>query len=291
MTPGAPEDLPPQWPLAEFSQTAKIMPYRWHLADLGEGDEVLLLHGAGASAHSWGDLARILARSYRVLAPDLPGHGLTRARGMRAGLADMTTDLAALMAGIGSQPKVIIGHSAGGALALSLSQKLTTPPSAVIVLNGALEDFQGLAGFLFPLMARFLALNPLAAPFLARSAVNPAAIERLIRGTGSEISQDGLDRYRRLISDRRHVAGTLAMMASWSLAPLSRELPHIAVPVLFLHGEKDEAVAPDVAMRAAATIPNARIEVLDGLGHLIHEEAPSRIADRISAFLSGTPPG
>lgn len=286
---GPPEPLPPDWPLADVSHTVSISPYRWHLADLGHGPGMLLLHGAGASAHSWGGLAPILADRHHILAPDLPGHGLTRARGMRAGLPAMTTDIGAFLQGLGAAPEVILGHSAGGALALSLALHLERKPRAVIVLNGALENFQGLAGVMFPIMARMLALNPLAAPLLAHSAGNPGAVERVIATTGTILSPEGLEHYRRLIRDRRHVSGTLAMMAAWSLTGLTRALPDIELPVLFLHGAKDEAVHPDVARRAAAMMPNAQLEVIEGLGHLIHEEAPAAIADRVKDFLGALP--
>ena len=282
---GPPEPLPDDWPLHTDSHTAAIAPYRWHLAMLGSGPDMLLLHGAGASAHSWGRLAPLLTQSHRILAPDLPGHGLTRARGMRAGLEPMTQDLQALLQGLGAQPEVIVGHSAGGALALSLALRLEPRPR-VVVLNGALENFQGLAGVMFPVMARMLALNPLAAPFLARSAGNPGAVERVISATGTQLPPEELRHYRRLIGDRRHVSGTLAMMAAWSLTALSARLPEIDLPVLFLHGSGDEAVHPDVARRAHARMPDATLDVIDGLGHLIHEEAPDEIAARIRAFIT-----
>ena len=285
LAPGPPEPLPADWPLRADSHTAAIAPYRWHLALRGDGPDMLLLHGAGASAHSWGGLAPMLAETHRILAPDLPGHGLTRARGMRAGLAPMTQDLQALLQGLGARPSVIVGHSAGAALALSLALRLEPQPR-VVVLNGALENFQGLAGVMFPIMARMLALNPLAAPFLARSAGNPGAVERVIGATGTRLPPSELRHYRRLIGDRRHVSGTLAMMAAWSLTQLARQLPQIDLPVLFLHGAQDEAVHPDVARRACDRMPNASLDVIEGLGHLIHEEAPAEIAARICGFIT-----
>lgn len=247
-----------------------------------------MLHGAGASAHSWGGLAPLLADSFRLTLPDLPGHGWTRAHGMRrAGLEAMAADLARLVTELDAVPEVIIGHSAGGAVALELARQLRPEPRAVVILNGALENFQGLAGVMFPMMARLLALNPLAAPLLARSARNPQAVDRVIKATGSDLGSDALQAYRHLIQDRNHVAGTLAMMAAWRLDGLARALPEIALPVLFLHGAHDAAVAPDVARRAVEKMPQARLEVLEGLGHLIHEEAPDLVQTHIRTFLDG----
>ncbi|MBF9029281.1 alpha/beta fold hydrolase [Rhodobacterales bacterium HKCCE3408] len=282
MIPGPPEPLPPGWPLARMSFTAAVAPYRWHLAVAGKGPDVALIHGAGASAHSWRHLLPVLAEDHRVIAPDLPGHGKTRARGMRSGLEPMAADLAALFEGIEAKPRLLVGHSAGGALALSLAGRLK--PEGIVVLNGALENFRGPAGFLFPAIAKMLSINPFAAPLLARSATNPGAVERVIGATGARIDAEGLENYRHLIADRAHVAGTLAMMASWSLNGLTRDLPHIDTPVLFLHGSEDQAVSPDVSRRAAAMMPNAEIEVIPGVGHLLQEEAPAVVAERIRAF-------
>lgn len=285
MIPGAPGALPPDWPLAAMSHTAKVAPYRWHLAAGGVGHDMLLLHGAGASAHSWGALVPHLHRRFRVLAPDLPGHGLTRAQGLRSALPAMTQDLAALIKGIGAAPRVIIGHSAGGALALSLAAALPRPPRAVVVLNGAVENFRGAAGVLFPAMARALTLNPFVAPVVSQTGAGPGVVERLIAGTGAKLPASAIGPYQYLIRDRRHVAGTLAMMSSWSLSGLQSLLPKIEVPTLFLHGAKDRAVDADVPHRAAKAMPAAEVEVLSGLGHLVHEEAPKRVAERIMAFL------
>jgi len=60
----------------------------------------------------------------------------------------------------------------------------------------------------------------------------------------------------------------------------------VANPVLLLHGAKDPAIPPDWARDAASWLPAARLELLPGLGHLAHEEAPQAIAARIAAFLA-----
>lgn len=285
-----PEGLPSDWPNVEHSRLLHCGAHRWHVQQMGEGPDVVLIHGAGASTHSWAGLAPHLAPRWRVTAFDLPGQGFTRA-GTRArmGLPDMAQDIAGLLAELPVRPRLIVGHSAGAALALALSLKSGTRPAGVVCLNGALENFRGLAGVLFPAMARLMAINPLTGLFLS-SGVSDGAVERLLASTGSSLPPEGIARYRRLISDRRHVEGTLAMMAAWSLTGLHRELPRIPVPVRFLHGANDLAVSPEVARRAARLIPEARVSVLDGVGHLVQEEAPGRTARDIEAFAATLTP-
>jgi len=246
---------------------------------------VVLLHGAGGATHSWRDLAPLLARKWRVLAPDLPGHGFTRLGALQRSSVDlMAADLETLLDKRGAAPAAIVGHSAGGALALRMAQIAARPPAAIVGLNAALDSFDGAAGFLFPMLARALALNPLVAPAMARLA-QPGTVQRLIEGTGSRLDARGLALYGACVSEARHVDGTLTMMAQWRLERLRAGLPHTGVPTLLLAAEGDRAVSPETSERAARRMPRAEAVRLPGLGHLAHEEAPEDVARRIDAFL------
>ncbi len=275
------------WPNADRSAFLQSRPHRWHLQDIGPAGApvVLLLHGAGGATHSWRDLAPLLARRWRILAPDLPGHGFTRLGALqRSSLDLMAADLETLLGKRGAAPAAIVGHSAGGALALRMAQIAERPPSAIVGLNAALDSFDGAAGYLFPMLARALALNPLVAPVMARLA-QPGMVQRLIEGTGSRLDARGLALYRACVSDARHVDGTLTMMAQWRLERVRAALPRTDVPTLLLAAEGDRAVSPATSDRAARRMPMAEVVRLPGLGHLAHEEAPEEVAGRIDAFL------
>ena len=278
------------WPHAGHSTFVQARPHRWHLQEMGpeEAPVVLLLHGTGGASHSWRDVAPILAARYRVLVPDLPGHGFTRLGALqRSSLELMTQDLTNLMDKRGLRPAAIVGHSAGGALALRMAQKAEAPPRAVVGINAALESFEGAAGWLFPMMAKALALNPFVAPAVARM-VRPASVERLIEGTGSRLDAVGLALYRACICDARHVDGALTMMAQWRLQGMVDAIPRTDLPVLLLAADRDRAVPSETAARIAARLPQGEVEMLPGLGHLAHEEAPEAVTKRITAFLDRT---
>lgn len=273
------------WPHAEHSRFVRAVPHRWHVQEMGQGPHLLLLHGAGGTTHSWRDLMPILARTHRVVAIDLPGQGFTRlGTKARSGLNPMAEDIARLCAQEGWQPRALIGHSAGAAVALRLADRLSGPPDAVIGINAALEPFDGAARWLFPMMAKMLALNPLTAPVLAATMTGPG-VDNLLRGTGSDIDPAGRALYRAAIGDRRHVDGTLTMMAQWRPEDLMAHLPRIGLPVLLIAGDRDRAVSPDIATRAAALLPQGTALQLEGLGHLAHEEAPDMVAAHILRFL------
>jgi magnesium chelatase accessory protein len=274
------------WPNREASRFVAARPHRWHVQEMGAGPLLLLLHGAGGATHSWRDLMPALARDYRVVALDLPGQGFSRAGNrLRLGLDGMAEDIAALLKHEGMTPAAVIGHSAGGALALRLASVLPVPPRAVVGLNPALGKFRGIAGWLFPMMAKALAVNPFTAPLVARTASSGPSVRALIRSTGSELDARGLELYRRLLADPAHVDGTLAMMAQWNLDPLIAGLPRIETPTLLLTGGRDAAVPPATSATAAARMPHAVWRNDPDHGHLMHEEAPGATAAAIRDFL------
>jgi len=274
------------WPNREHSRFVRHRPHYWHLQVAGEGPVVLLLHGTGGATHSWRDVFPILARHYRVVSLDLPGQGFTRmgAR-QRCGLDAMSQDISALLDGEDLLPDAIVGHSAGAALALRMVRDLRQPPKAIVGINAALENFKGMAGWLFPMMARMMALNPFSASEISRWLGNATGVEYMIAGIGSRISPEGLTLYRRLVADRHHTDATLAMVAQWTLEGMWHDLPGVEVPTLLIVGEADRAVPPETSARAARRLPQAELLRLPGLGHLAHEEAPQEVTAHIEAFL------
>jgi magnesium chelatase accessory protein len=176
---------------------------------------------------------------------------------------------------------VVVGHSAGVAIALRLILDRGIAPRAAISLNGALAPFPGSAGVIFPALAKLLFLNPLVAPIVAWRAADTRAVARVIEGTGSRLDAVGLDCYTRLLGTRRHVEATLGMMANWDLWPLRRELPTLPVPLTLIAAERDRAVPPAVAADVKGLLPGATLVGVPGLGHLAHEEAPAAFAKLI----------
>ena len=193
---------------------------------------------------------RALPQTYHVIAVDLPGQGFSRAGSRhRLSLTRMSEDLAALAAHEGWHLDLIVGHSAGAALALDLACRID--PKGVVGLNAALGKFEGVAGWLFPLMAKVLALNPFASSILTRMPNSEARVRELLETTGSRFDDRTLALYRRLAADRDHVSGTIAMMAQWNIDALLARLDRVPCPVLLLAGAQDGTVPPETSQRAA----------------------------------------
>ena len=243
------------WPNREASAFVEAGGFRWHVQRMGEGPELLMLHGTGASTHSWEALAPMLARRFHVVAPDLPGHGFTSAkRAPDLSLPGMSRAVGTLLSAIDCRPEVAVGHSAGAAILARLCLDGTIAPDLFVSLNGAFLPFEGAARFLFPSIAKLLFLNPLAPRVFAWSA-DHAAVAKLLNGTGSKIGRRGVDLYARLLGNPAHVAGAIGMMANWDLTELFRELPRLKSKVVLIVGDNDKAVPPRAARVVAAEIP------------------------------------
>jgi magnesium chelatase accessory protein len=258
---------------------------RWHVQRMGPpgAPGVLLLHGTGASSHSWRGLLPLLAQRFDVLALDLPGHAYTSTP-PPAGLSlpAMAAALGALLRQLHFSPALVVGHSAGAAIAVRLVLDGAAAPQALVSLNGALLPLHGLAGQIFSPMAKLLALNPLVPHLFSWRAADPRVLKRLIAGTGSTLDAEGLELYRRLVADPAHAAGALGMMAQWRLEPLQADLPRLKVPLHLVVGEADTTLPPAHARRVQALLPGATCTRLPGLGHLAHEEQPARVAALIT---------
>jgi magnesium chelatase accessory protein len=274
------------WPHRAASRFVSAGGMRWHVQVSGAGPVLLLLHGTGAATHSWRALLPLLAAYFTVVAPDLPGHGFSAA-GPKA-LPAMAKAVGALLAVLELKPGIVVGHSAGAAVGLRMILDGLVDAKAVVGLSPALLPFPGLAAKLFPTMAKLLFVNPFAPHIFAGIARGPGEVARfMLRSTGSKIDTPGVDGYAKLFAKPGHIAGTLAMMASWDLEPLKRDLPGLTVPLLLIHGDGDTAIPLAKAREAAELVPGARLEVLAGLGHLAHEEAAERVAEMITVFAKG----
>lgn len=281
--------LGPGWPNRAASRFVDSGPLHWHVQIMGSDDApvLLLLHGTGAATHSWRDLMPLLATRFRVIAPDLPGHGFTTGRlpGRRA-MPAMARALGDLLHTLDLAPQVIVGHSAGAAIAIRMVLDGLARPCALVGIGAALLPIPGLAGALFPQLARLLFVNPFAPHLFAQMARTPGETARfLARSTGSKIDPAAIAAYESLFATPGHCAGAITMMADWDLPGLRRDLPRLATPLLLLHGERDAAIPLADARRAATMIAGAQMVSLRGLGHLAHEESPAEIATHINAFV------
>jgi magnesium chelatase accessory protein len=271
------------WPHREASQFVHAAGIRWHVQRFGEASRqnVVLLHGTGAATHSWRSLAPLIAQTHGVLAIDLPGHGFTEMpRDPTAlSLPGVSQHIAALLEAMRIDAKLIVGHSAGAAVAAWMCLDGLVTPKRIVGINAALLPLPGFAGQVFSPLAKVLWAAGAIPALFAWGAQNPLLTNKLLDSTGSSIDPAGRALYARLLRSPTHVGAALGMMANWDLNQLEARLPKLKMPLLQIVGEQDKTVSPADAQRVAVLVPEAAVTRLPSLGHLAHEEQAQRVAD------------
>jgi magnesium chelatase accessory protein len=271
------------WPNREASRFVEAAGLRWHVQVMGEGPALLLLHGTGASTHSWRDVMPRLAAHFTVVAPDLPGHAFSNPVPKQSlSLPGMAAAVAMLLKELKLSPVRAAGHSAGAAILVRMAVERLFAPADIVSFNGAFFPVSGVAGQFFSPLAKAVAGASLIQKMFARMA-DQKAVDRLLRDTGSVLDAEGIALYQKLFSNEGHVAGTLGMMAAWDLHWVPQDLRNLPLPLYLVRALKDRTIKPSDAEKVAKLAPKASIIDMPGLGHLAHEEDPASAAAIIAA--------
>lgn len=276
-----------RWPNRHLSRFVSLSGNSWHIQQMGSGPVLLLLHGTGATTHSYAEMIPALAKRFCVVALDLPGHGFTsKLYQQRPNLPNIAIAIASLLHNENLMPDYVVGHSAGAAIAVQMAATRAIQPRALVAINGAFFPFDGFSGQIFPAAAKLLLVNPFASHLFALSAANRSRVEALMASTGSQLSHQGLDCYHQALQSPHHVEGTLAMMANWDLNHMANMLQRLDIPVLQMIGAKDGTVAPALADRSHQLLQQGTKRVFEDCGHLAHEEQPKLFCSAIEEFIT-----
>jgi len=268
------------WPSA-FLDAAGV---RLHVRDTGPKDApaVLLLHGFGASLHTWESWARLLSTDRRVVRLDLPGFGLTGpdptgdytdARSVRV--------LSALLDRLGIARASLVGSSMGGRIAWVFAAEEPGRVDKLVLM--APDGFAG-PGREYgkapkvPFVARLLPFvlpDRLLRPMLARAYGDPAVL-----------TEDVYARYRDMLLAPSVRSAIVARVGQSVLADPEPILRRIQAPTLLVWGEKDALVPFDNAADYVKALPDSAVVSFPELGHVPHEEAPVRSLEPVRAFLA-----
>lgn len=282
------------WPYREASRFVPASGYRWHVQLLGpqSAPSILLIHGTGAASFSWRNLVPLLENRFRLIVPDLPCHGFTRPTDTPdLSLEGMTTSVRGLLRGLEVHPQLILGHSAGAVIGISLvssalksQQDPVRNPRRVLGVNGALKPIRG-NRILSP-MAKALFANPLSASMFSLLAKTTPLGNNLLSATGSRIDAKGEATYRMLLGSSGHVRGALGMMASWDLSHLSAMLRRFGAPLDLFAAEDDPMVPASSSKKAASLAPDSSLTLTATGGHLVHECRPQVVEDWIARVVA-----
>jgi pimeloyl-ACP methyl ester carboxylesterase len=266
-----------------------------HLRDEGpRGDPspLLLLHGTGASLHTWEGWAEALKARKRVIRIDLPGFGLTGPFGGQYNADDYRGDTYArfvldVLDALHLPRASLGGNSLGGEVAW---RAVTLAPQRFDKL--ILVDATGYAfspdeipiGFR---IARLPLANRISEYLLPRALV--AASVRSVYGDPSRVSDELIDRYFELTlrEGNRHALGL--RLQQLEMGEHAERIKSLTLPTLVLWGGRDRLVPLASARHFAADIRGAKLVVFDGLGHVPQEEDPARSVAAVIGFLELKP--
>ena len=267
------KNIPKDWPNQSFSREIKTEDLSWHVQVGGNAPKhILLLHGTGSSAHTWGLIFTELTRNYTVIAPDLPGHGFTTSVTRKSfSLDELATQLTKLRESLGiSYFDYIIGHSAGATLGLSYVL-INEQPKEIIGLNPSLITLPSFyQNFIAPL------LNPIVTSSFFTSILSDLlprtkVIDGLLDSTKTKISPDKRERYKTLFNSADHLNGSMSFMAGTDIAILLKKSKLIKSKLTFIITE-DDGWIPIKNLREVIGkyFDKAKVIELKG-GHLFHE--------------------
>ncbi len=273
---------PTDWPHAEHSRFVEAENITWHVQSMGEGPDLLLVHGTGASTHSWRNVMPLLSSAYRVHAIDLPGHGFTTLPPPQGrSLNGMVNGIAKLIRILNISPRTVAGHSAGAAILARLCAMNHLAPQTLVSFNGAFFPIGGIAGAMFSPIAKTFAAIPFMPNLFARMA-DANTVARLMADTGSKLTPEGLALYQRLFRSPTHIEATLGMMAAWDLSDIAQDLTRLKTRCILVASQNDRTVPASSQHKAASLCPQAQVVTVAHFGHLMHEEDPEQAADIIS---------
>jgi pimeloyl-ACP methyl ester carboxylesterase len=267
-----------------------------------DAEPAVYVHGLGGSASNWTDLAGLLANRLHGYAIDLPGFGRSDPA-RRYGIAAAAARVARWIAYLGEGPVHLLGNSVGGTVAVrvaALHPELVRSLTLISPAMPFLNPRRSLQARALPLLAVPRA-ERLAARLLTR--IEPEEMVRQViaacyadpsRVTERRLAE-AVEEIRLRYTLDHYPAAYLGTLRGLVLAFLRAYLPganslwrlarQVAAPTLVVGGRQDRLVDVRVAPRVAGVIPDSRLLMLDGVGHVAQMEEPYTVGRAVLALL------
>jgi len=259
--------------------------------DEGRGEVILLLHGMAGSSQTWRSVIRPLSRTYRVIAPDLPGHGDSSKPRSDYSLGAFAALLRDLLDELGITQATIIGHSLGGGVAMQFTyQHPDYCQRLILISSGGLGTDVGLtlrllsapgAEFIMPIIAPapVLAAGERVWSWLRKAGIEAPRGEEIWRSYSSFSDA----------STRQAFLRTLRSVVDYrgqSVSALNRLNSKTEFPIMVIWGDRDAIIPVEHAYAAQEVRPDIRLEVLQGVGHFPQVERSAEVVELIEDFIN-----
>jgi pimeloyl-ACP methyl ester carboxylesterase len=268
--------------LPEFEErVAEVKGVRMRYLVGGAGSAVVMVHGLGGSASNWVELAPLLARTRRVLAPELPGHGGSSPLAAAPNLNPFADHVADVLEHEGVMSATVVGHSFGGSVALRLAMRHPRLVGSLVLAGAAGISSSRRAAVYGLRLSALLKPGRRIAPYRRRISQSSLLRTLVFGGWGADdpvaLSQRAAEGF--LAGPDRH-SDTLSAVRALLLEDPRTELHGVACPRVVLWGARDTQVSVADAFEYARRL-GAPLRVIAGCGHLLIAERPDACLDAI----------
>jgi pimeloyl-ACP methyl ester carboxylesterase len=258
--------------------------------EMGEGVPILLIHPSGATASTWGSATEELVRLGRVITYDRRGYARSGGRSARS-VSRHTADATAILESLRIPPAVVVGTSAGAAIAVDLAVRRPDLVQVVIA-----HEFPWRMTRHLPGVSQVAVFAKMASLLLRRRQADSAEV--LLRAAYAY--RDGGTAWDAFPEDWRRVGRDNAeatlrdFVSSIGNYPSAMDLAAVRVPVVCTHGSRSPDFMVRLTRSLASAIPTARVEVIEGAAHAAPFDATTSfvrlIADTIASPTVTLPP-
>ena len=268
-----------------------------HVRDEGPRQDplpVVLVHGTGASLHTWEGWVQALKGQRRVITFDLPAFGLTGPFAGQYAPDDYRGDTYArfvldLMDTMKVRRFVIGGNSLGGEVAWRTAAAAPGRVDRLILVDASGPAFTPQSVPIGFLLARVPVVNRLAEHLLPRSLIHASLTN--VYGDPSRVTSALVDRYFELTLREGNRRALGQRLTKWVPGEGQDKIATLRLPTLILWGGRDRLIPPEVAQVFKRDIAGSELVMFDDLGHVPHEEQPQRSVQPVLAFLARGPSG
>lgn len=249
------------------------------IGDTVKGDRtVVLLHGYLESLNVWDDFTGLIQPYVRVVAPDLPGHGISEVKGTVHTMEFLADTVHAALVGLGVDKCTLVGHSMGGYAALAFAAKHPGMLDGLVLFSSTpnpdsdakKEDRE----------REIAIIESGKKELLAKSFPGKGFAADNRRKFADEI-EDQAELI--MLTEDEGITALLRGMAQRS--DMNEMLRGLKVPQLFILGQKDEYITAEVAEKMIAEQPQARVSWLENSGHMGFVEQPRESAEALLDFM------
>ena len=253
--------------------------------DEGAGEVLLLVHGMGGSSNSWSGVIPLLAKKYRVIAPDLLGHGQSDKPRGDYSVGAFAVLLRDLLDALDIPQVTVIGHSLGGGIAMQFAHQHRQYCKRIVLISSG--GFGGDVGGMLRLLS--LPGSELVLPVIAsRPAVLAGNALKALMGSSNRFQT------RPSLSNRDNRQAFLRTLRSvvdfrgQAVSALNRLSLNEVLPALIISGDQDRVIPVEHARAAHRTLPNSRLHIISGVHHHPPTERPETVARLIEDFIATT---